>query len=214
MPVLPIRTSRPPCPPTHPSSAFDLLRDALSAIFGLSELKGGVFQTRPLDEIQVYAKLNFIEEHVEILGRLFKKLKRSRIAIVKVRWNSKRGPEFTWERKDQMKLKSCRGAVVDFSLCIEFSEESVALRTRYVLMTGIKVIDPNSSLGKICLGENVVVISSDKVKGSGDWNSPEFQDTANSRQKKETKAMVFYQMDTEEVSDRFVALCFVNELET
>ncbi|GKC27989.1 retrotransposon protein, putative, ty3-gypsy subclass [Tanacetum coccineum] len=42
---------------------------------------------------------------VEILEREFKKLKHSRIAIVKVRWNSKRGPEFTWEREDQMKLK-------------------------------------------------------------------------------------------------------------
>ncbi|GJV53238.1 retrovirus-related pol polyprotein from transposon TNT 1-94 [Tanacetum coccineum] len=42
---------------------------------------------------------------VEILEREFKKLKRSRIAIVKVRWNSKRSPEFTWERKYQMKLK-------------------------------------------------------------------------------------------------------------
>ncbi|GKD95898.1 hypothetical protein Tco_1379795 [Tanacetum coccineum] len=41
----------------------------------------------------------------EILEREFKKLKRSRIAIVKVRWNSKRGLEFTWEREDQMKLK-------------------------------------------------------------------------------------------------------------
>ncbi|GJZ92935.1 hypothetical protein Tco_0665000 [Tanacetum coccineum] len=50
-------------------------------------------------------KLNFVEEPVEILEREFKKLKRSRIAIVKVRWNSKRGPEFTWEREDQMKLK-------------------------------------------------------------------------------------------------------------
>nr|GEX50683.1 retrotransposon protein, putative, Ty3-gypsy subclass [Tanacetum cinerariifolium] len=38
-------------------------------------------------------------------GKRIKKLKRSRIAIVKVRWNSKRGPEFTWEREDQMKLK-------------------------------------------------------------------------------------------------------------
>ncbi|GJT25678.1 hypothetical protein Tco_0895615 [Tanacetum coccineum] len=74
-------------------------------------------------------------------------------------------------------------------------------------------MDPNSSLGKICLGENIIVISSDKVEGSRDWNSPEFQDTANSGQKKETKAMVFYQMDTEEVSDRFVAPCFVNGLE-
>ncbi|GJZ45109.1 reverse transcriptase domain-containing protein [Tanacetum coccineum] len=49
----------------------------------------------PLDEIRVDAKLNFMEEPVEILEREFKKLKRSRISIVKVRWNSKSGPEFT-----------------------------------------------------------------------------------------------------------------------
>ncbi|GJS28734.1 putative reverse transcriptase domain-containing protein [Tanacetum coccineum] len=53
-----------------------------------------------LDEIQVDAKLKFMEEPVENLEREFKKLKRSRIAIVKVRWNSKHGPEFTWERED------------------------------------------------------------------------------------------------------------------
>ncbi|GKF20769.1 hypothetical protein Tco_0069407, partial [Tanacetum coccineum] len=58
-----------------------------------------------LDEIRVDAKLNIVEEPVEILEREFKKLKRDRIAIVKVLWNSKRGPEFTWEREDQMKLK-------------------------------------------------------------------------------------------------------------
>ncbi|GKE65051.1 putative reverse transcriptase domain-containing protein, partial [Tanacetum coccineum] len=58
----------------------------------------------PLDEIQVDAKLNFVEEPVEILEKEFNKLK-WRIAIVKVWWNSKRGPEFTWEREDQMKLK-------------------------------------------------------------------------------------------------------------
>nr|GFB71373.1 putative reverse transcriptase domain-containing protein [Tanacetum cinerariifolium] len=49
----------------------------------------------PLNEIRVDAKLNFVEEPVEILEREFKKLKRNRIAIVKVRWNSKHGPEFT-----------------------------------------------------------------------------------------------------------------------
>ncbi|GKF73576.1 hypothetical protein Tco_0219908 [Tanacetum coccineum] len=58
----------------------------------------------PLDEIQVDAKLNFIEEPMEIVEREFKKLKRSRISIVKVWWNSKCGPEFTWECEDQMKL--------------------------------------------------------------------------------------------------------------
>ncbi|GJX16617.1 putative reverse transcriptase domain-containing protein [Tanacetum coccineum] len=59
----------------------------------------------PLDEIRVDAKLSFVEEPVEILEREFKKLKRSRIAIVKVRWNLKRGPEFMWECEDQMKMK-------------------------------------------------------------------------------------------------------------
>ncbi|GKD57176.1 putative reverse transcriptase domain-containing protein [Tanacetum coccineum] len=44
-------------------------------------------------------------KHVEILEREFKKLKWSRISIIKVRWNPKRGPEFTWECEDQMKLK-------------------------------------------------------------------------------------------------------------
>ncbi|GKD12566.1 putative reverse transcriptase domain-containing protein, partial [Tanacetum coccineum] len=59
----------------------------------------------PLDEIQIDDKLNFIEEPVEIMDREVKRLKQSRIPIVKVRWNSRRGPEFTWEREDQMKKK-------------------------------------------------------------------------------------------------------------
>ncbi|GJY14150.1 hypothetical protein Tco_0383459, partial [Tanacetum coccineum] len=50
-------------------------------------------------------KLHFIEEPVEIMDREVKHLKQSRIPIVKVRWNSRRGPEFTWEREDQMQKK-------------------------------------------------------------------------------------------------------------
>ncbi|GKE14850.1 putative reverse transcriptase domain-containing protein [Tanacetum coccineum] len=59
----------------------------------------------PLDEIQLDDKLHFIEEPMEIMDREVKRLKQSRIPIVKVRWNSRRGPEFTWEREDQMKSK-------------------------------------------------------------------------------------------------------------
>ncbi|GKF71746.1 hypothetical protein Tco_0207860, partial [Tanacetum coccineum] len=40
---------------------------------------------------------------MEIMDREVKKLKKRRIPIVKVRWNSRRGPEFTWEREDEMK---------------------------------------------------------------------------------------------------------------
>ncbi|GKD95750.1 putative reverse transcriptase domain-containing protein [Tanacetum coccineum] len=58
-----------------------------------------------LDEIQIDDKLHFIEEPVEIMDREVKRLKQSRIPIVKVQWNSRRGPEFTWECEDQMKKK-------------------------------------------------------------------------------------------------------------
>nr|GEV90437.1 hypothetical protein [Tanacetum cinerariifolium] len=47
----------------------------------------------------------FVEEPVEIMDREIKQLRQSRIPIIKVRWNSKRGPELTWEREDQFKQK-------------------------------------------------------------------------------------------------------------
>ncbi|GKA32241.1 putative reverse transcriptase domain-containing protein [Tanacetum coccineum] len=59
----------------------------------------------PLDEIKVDKTLRFVEEPVEIMDRDVKRLKRSKISLVKVCWNSKRGPEFTWECKDYMKSK-------------------------------------------------------------------------------------------------------------
>ena len=59
----------------------------------------------PLEEIKINDKLSFVEEPIEILDREVKQLKRSKIPIVKVRWNSKRGPEYTWEREDYIKEK-------------------------------------------------------------------------------------------------------------
>nr|GEV87119.1 hypothetical protein [Tanacetum cinerariifolium] len=49
----------------------------------------------PLDEVQLDDKLHFVEKPVEIMDREVKRLKQSRIPIVKVCWNSRRGPEFT-----------------------------------------------------------------------------------------------------------------------
>ncbi|GJZ58844.1 hypothetical protein Tco_0614660 [Tanacetum coccineum] len=89
---------------------LDLLEelDGVHDTFHVSNLKKCLADPTlqiPLDEIRVDDKLNFVEEPMEIIEQEFKKLKRIRIDIVKVQWNSKRGPEFTWERKDQMKLK-------------------------------------------------------------------------------------------------------------
>ncbi|KAJ9544460.1 hypothetical protein OSB04_024167 [Centaurea solstitialis] len=59
----------------------------------------------PLREIQVDEQLRAAEETIEILDREIKQLRRSKIPIVKVRWNSRHGPEFTWEREAFMKDK-------------------------------------------------------------------------------------------------------------
>ncbi|GKE27747.1 hypothetical protein Tco_1443131 [Tanacetum coccineum] len=59
----------------------------------------------PMKELRLDDKLNFVEEPVEIMDQEVKQLKQSRIPIIKVRWNSKRGLEFTWEREDQICAK-------------------------------------------------------------------------------------------------------------
>ncbi|GJW79733.1 putative reverse transcriptase domain-containing protein [Tanacetum coccineum] len=61
--------------------------------------------TVPLEGLHIDDQLHFVEEPVEIVDHEVKRLKRSRIPLVKVRWNSKRGLEFTWEREDQFKKK-------------------------------------------------------------------------------------------------------------
>ena len=58
-----------------------------------------------LDEININESLNFVEEPMEVMDREVKQTKQIHIPIVKVRWNAKWGPEITWEREDQMKLK-------------------------------------------------------------------------------------------------------------
>ncbi|GJT07408.1 hypothetical protein Tco_0841870 [Tanacetum coccineum] len=59
----------------------------------------------PLEGVHIDDTLQFVEEPVEIIEREIKRLKQSRIPLVKVRWNSRRGPEFTWEREDSFKQK-------------------------------------------------------------------------------------------------------------
>ncbi|GJW54152.1 putative reverse transcriptase domain-containing protein [Tanacetum coccineum] len=73
--------------------------------FHVSNLKKCLFDeslVTLIKELQLNDKLNIVEEPIEIMDREVKQLKQSRIPIVKVRWNSKRGPKFTWEREDQI----------------------------------------------------------------------------------------------------------------
>ncbi|XP_076956148.1 uncharacterized protein LOC143631198 [Bidens hawaiensis] len=59
----------------------------------------------PLKDVQVNEKLKFVEELIRIEDSQTKFLKRKRLKLVKVRWNSRRGPEFIWELESEMKRK-------------------------------------------------------------------------------------------------------------
>nr|GEV68001.1 putative reverse transcriptase domain-containing protein [Tanacetum cinerariifolium] len=74
--------------------------------FHVSNLKKCLAESNaqiPLEEIKVEENLRFVEEPIEIVERDVKKLKRRRIPLVKVLWNSRQGAEYTWEREDQFK---------------------------------------------------------------------------------------------------------------
>ncbi|GJW49322.1 hypothetical protein Tco_0090673 [Tanacetum coccineum] len=77
----------------------------------------------PLDEIHVDDKLNFIEELIEIMDHEVKRLKQSRIPIVKVRWNSRRGPEYTW-------VRACESQSRKSTLYLFANPESAVLKLR------------------------------------------------------------------------------------
>ena len=76
--------------------------------FHVSNLKRSPTQVNvaiPTDEIHVDDTLHFVEEPVEVTDWKVNKTRRSSVKLVKVRWNARYGPEFTWEREDRMKEK-------------------------------------------------------------------------------------------------------------
>nr|GEU52879.1 putative reverse transcriptase domain-containing protein [Tanacetum cinerariifolium] len=83
----------------------------------------------PKKELRLDDKLNFVEEPVEVMDLQVKQLKQSRISIVKVRWNTKRGPEFTWEREINF--------VLSIHICFQnHSGIQLNLETRFLLREG------------------------------------------------------------------------------
>ncbi|GJU13749.1 putative reverse transcriptase domain-containing protein [Tanacetum coccineum] len=74
-------------------------------VSNLKECLAYVILHVPLEEIKIDNGLRFVEELIEIMDCEVKKLKKSRIPIVNVRWISQREPKFSWEREDDMKRK-------------------------------------------------------------------------------------------------------------
>ncbi|GKG05464.1 hypothetical protein Tco_0325550, partial [Tanacetum coccineum] len=74
-------------------------------------------------------------------------------------------------------------------------------------------MDPNTSIGRLCLGEDNHISLNDGIESNGEWDTPAYLDTADSGKKKEAKEFTFYRMQTEDITERYDAPCFVNGLE-
>ncbi|GJR99634.1 putative reverse transcriptase domain-containing protein [Tanacetum coccineum] len=92
----------------HGKEWYDLESSCIHDTFHVSNLKKCLAESDiqvPLEEIEIDENLRFIEKPIETVARDVKKLKRRRIPLVKVRWNSRQGDEYTWEREYQFKTK-------------------------------------------------------------------------------------------------------------
>ncbi|GKC34461.1 putative reverse transcriptase domain-containing protein, partial [Tanacetum coccineum] len=122
----------------------------------------------PLDEIKVDKTLRFVEEPVEIMDREVKSLKRSKIALVKVRWNSKRGPEFTWEREDYMKSKYPQLLMIIVrEICEVFVDLKLAIRQDLGFIPSGNVVLSSTYVGKILGADQLLVILCYRYQESG-----------------------------------------------
>nr|GEU41949.1 retrotransposon protein, putative, Ty3-gypsy subclass [Tanacetum cinerariifolium] len=133
----------------------------------------------PLDEVQLDNKLYFVEKPVEIMDREVKRLKQSQILIVKVRWNSRRGPEFTWEREDLFRSKyphlfarrriTRQGKGRDVDHFVAMSDEKVMVKT---LDTTYQTFYPEQciefySLNNIYVLQNDIAYSLNSIRRTG-----------------------------------------------
>nr|GEV75828.1 putative reverse transcriptase domain-containing protein [Tanacetum cinerariifolium] len=76
-----------------------IIQETTNKIFQIKE------RLKAIQEIKIDKELRLAEEPIEVMDCEVKKLKQSKIPIIKIHWNSRRGPEFTWEREDEMKRK-------------------------------------------------------------------------------------------------------------
>nr|GEW10337.1 putative reverse transcriptase domain-containing protein [Tanacetum cinerariifolium] len=120
--------------------ALELLEElkGIHGTFHVSNLKKCLVEgdiVVPMDEIQLDDKLHMIEEPVKVIDREVKRLKQSRMPIVKVRWNSQRGPEFTWEHENHIKKKyphlfTSRGSDVELFALVDLIDLDLLLKVK------------------------------------------------------------------------------------
>ncbi|GJQ94999.1 hypothetical protein Tco_0006138 [Tanacetum coccineum] len=73
-------------------------------------------------------------------------------------------------------------------------------------------MDPNTSIGRLCLGENNQGSVAKGIENKEQWEGPEFQDIASNRQEREAKFFTFYRIKEE--GEHYFTPCYMGGLHT
>ncbi|GJR77459.1 RNA-directed DNA polymerase, eukaryota, reverse transcriptase zinc-binding domain protein [Tanacetum coccineum] len=125
------------------------------------------------------------------------------------------GRAFEWiaarMKKDHLKWEDWINGLIVPSRSMNLKKQGkyATLQLKYAALLEM---EPNTSIRRLCPGEDNRVSFNDKVESEGHWDGSEFQDTTNSGEKKVAKAFTFYKMETWESSDRYITPCFVSGL--
>nr|GEV58429.1 putative reverse transcriptase domain-containing protein [Tanacetum cinerariifolium] len=142
-----------------------------------------------LDEVHFDHKLRFVEEPVEVMDHEVKRLKQSCIPIIKVQWNSRRGPEFTWEREDQFRKNNqnygCDGVDVPLIVFAEDGLSAIATKFGTPLMLDAYTTTVYGVMGKSMLK----VLSATRVVNTTITTSNSFDALGSMRDVKDYKVM-------------------------
>nr|GEU52699.1 putative reverse transcriptase domain-containing protein [Tanacetum cinerariifolium] len=117
----------------HPGS--DKMYQDMKKLYWWPNIKADIatYVSKCLTCLKVKAEHQKPSEPVEIMDREVRRLKQIRIPIVKVQWNSKRGPEFTWEREDQFRKKMSE------LVCCNKEDDGIRIDSERILMVGLVV---------------------------------------------------------------------------
>nr|GEX64065.1 hypothetical protein [Tanacetum cinerariifolium] len=157
----------------HQKSYADKRRQPLEFEVGDRKCLADATLHVPLDEIKVDKTLHFVKEPVEIMDQEIKKLNHRKIALVKVRWNSKLTPEFTWDHEDQMRI-NCKLGIGSCVLSIRMRIEQYFLMTDYSMWEVI--INEDSSVPTVvvegAVQQATILMADQKLARRNELKSP------------------------------------------
>ena len=106
-------------------------------------------------------------------------------------------------------ISECLLMLLECKISFSFDCTNI-LMVHLMLCCQMLEMDPNSSIGRMCLDKGNSLAENDQVESEGNWDGEGTWDTADSGKRKEVKAYTFFRMEKEDGTwDRYMTPCYV-----